>query len=118
MSMVFCRGCGKQIHISAVSCPSCGSTQNASIQPAVSSGNGSLWMSITSLILGIICLLALLDDSQWDEDTILGLAIFSVTGLIFGSISIAKSNAGKGMAITGIILSSIALLSSIGLFTN
>ncbi|WP_437182102.1 DUF805 domain-containing protein [Pseudomonas xanthosomatis] len=28
MSMVFCRGCAKQIHESAVSCPGCGATQN------------------------------------------------------------------------------------------
>lgn len=28
MSMVFCRGCAKQIHQSAVSCPGCGATQN------------------------------------------------------------------------------------------
>ncbi|MFJ4344733.1 DUF805 domain-containing protein [Pseudomonas sp. NPDC089401] len=30
MSMVFCRGCAKQIHESAVSCPGCGATQVAS----------------------------------------------------------------------------------------
>jgi len=28
MSMVFCRGCAKQIHESAVSCPGCGATQS------------------------------------------------------------------------------------------
>ena len=27
MAMVFCSGCGKQIHDSAVSCPSCGAVQ-------------------------------------------------------------------------------------------
>lgn len=30
MSMVFCRGCAKQIHESALSCPGCGATQVAS----------------------------------------------------------------------------------------
>ncbi|MDR3100782.1 MAG: TM2 domain-containing protein [Paraburkholderia sp.] len=29
MSMVFCRGCGKEIHESAVSCPHCGAAQQA-----------------------------------------------------------------------------------------
>ncbi|MFJ3448765.1 DUF805 domain-containing protein [Pseudomonas sichuanensis] len=29
MSMVFCRGCAKQIHQSALSCPGCGATQAA-----------------------------------------------------------------------------------------
>jgi hypothetical protein len=28
MSMVFCRGCGKEIHESAISCPFCGALQN------------------------------------------------------------------------------------------
>ncbi|MDI6478179.1 TM2 domain-containing protein [Cronobacter dublinensis] len=27
MSMVFCRGCGKEIHESAKACPQCGATQ-------------------------------------------------------------------------------------------
>lgn len=27
-NMVFCRGCGKQIHHSAVSCPNCGAVQS------------------------------------------------------------------------------------------
>lgn len=27
MAMVFCRGCGKEIHESAVACPSCGAPQ-------------------------------------------------------------------------------------------
>jgi uncharacterized membrane protein YvbJ len=29
MSMVFCRGCGKEIHETAVSCPQCGAIQNS-----------------------------------------------------------------------------------------
>ncbi|MBU9816947.1 zinc-ribbon domain and TM2 domain-containing protein [Rahnella sp. C60] len=31
-SMVFCRGCGKEIHESAKSCPHCGATQNVNPQ--------------------------------------------------------------------------------------
>jgi len=30
MSMVFCRGCGKEIHESARACPHCGAVQKAS----------------------------------------------------------------------------------------
>lgn len=32
--MVFCRGCGKEIHESAVSCPQCGAVQTAVLGPA------------------------------------------------------------------------------------
>lgn len=34
MGMVFCRGCGKEIHDSAVSCPQCGATQGNQNQSA------------------------------------------------------------------------------------
>lgn len=33
MSMVFCRGCGKEIHETAVTCPSCGAPQNTPTTP-------------------------------------------------------------------------------------
>lgn len=39
MSMVFCRGCGKEIHSTANSCPHCGAPQlNQSVQATDSSG--------------------------------------------------------------------------------
>lgn len=115
--MVFCRCCGKEIHETAPACPSCGGVQySAAVSPPNQKTDGSLWMPITSLVLGIICVLALFDDSQWDKDTILGLGIFSVAGLVLGAISINKQTTGKGMAITGVILSSIALLVFIGMF--
>ena len=108
MSMVFCRGCGKNIHESAKTCPFCGAVQHATINPA--NVDGTLWMSITSLIFGVLCALALLDDSVWDKDTILGLGIFSVASIVLGVISISKQKRGKGMAVAGIILSSLAFL--------
>lgn len=75
-------------------------------------------MAITSLVIGIFCVLTLFDDSEWDADTVLGLAIFSLIGLVFGSISIASYDSGKGMAITGVIFTSISLLSAIGMAIN
>jgi len=31
MAMVFCRGCGKEIHETAISCPHCGCQQAAAV---------------------------------------------------------------------------------------
>jgi TM2 domain-containing membrane protein YozV len=31
MSMIFCRGCGKEIHETALSCPHCGAQQKSSL---------------------------------------------------------------------------------------
>jgi TM2 domain-containing membrane protein YozV len=41
-SMVFCRGCGKEIHSSAPTCPACGATQiQQQIQPQAQAGHAS-----------------------------------------------------------------------------
>ena len=44
MSMVFCRGCAKEIHSTAVACPGCGATQGA-VQTAVAAG-GIGWVDV------------------------------------------------------------------------
>ena len=116
--MIFCRCCGKEIHETAPACPHCGGVQHSPATSHQHTTDGPLWVPITSLTLGIICVLALLDDSQWDKDTIFGLGSFSVAGLVLGAISLNKQKTGKGMAITGVVLSSIALLAFIGMFSK
>jgi len=115
MPMVFCRGCGKEIHETAPICPQCGATQNSIKDNKTQS---SPWLAIISLVLGILCTLSLFDDSQWDKDTIIGLCIFSITGIITGTISINKNESNKSISITGTILSSICTLIFIGIALN
>jgi len=38
MAMVFCKGCGKEIHDSAVTCPTCGAVQGVNLAAAQPSG--------------------------------------------------------------------------------
>lgn len=38
MAMVFCRGCGKEIHETAVACPHCGAQQNGVVAGAIPDG--------------------------------------------------------------------------------
>lgn len=45
--MVFCRGCGKQIHNSAKACPNCGATQNVAGQ-----GKSRIAAALLALFLG------------------------------------------------------------------
>ena len=66
------------------------------------------------MILGIISALALFDDSQWDNDTIAGAGILSAVGLVLGAVSLNKQKTGKGMAISGVVLSVMVLLVSTG----
>ena len=117
--MIFCRCCGKEIHETASACPHCGGIQHSpAVAPHHQNPDGPLWVPITSLVLGIVCALSLFDDSQWDKDTILGVGSFSVASLVLGAISLNKQKTGKGMAITGVVLSSIALLALIGMLST
>ncbi|MFT4178754.1 MAG: DUF4190 domain-containing protein [Thermomonas sp.] len=111
--MVFCAGCGKPLHDTAPMCPQCGKPQGqvVSMQPAnpITSAE-PLWAAISSLVLGVLCVLALLDDSDWDDSVFVGLVMFSITGLVLGVVSLNISSRGKEMAVAGIALSAIGLL--------
>lgn len=80
-----------------------------------SQSNGTLWLPIPSLILGLISFFALFDDSSWDEDQIAGLILFSGLAITLGAVSLAKQSIGKGMSISGVVLGSIGLLAAIGM---
>ena len=77
--------------------------------------DGTLWLPLPSMIIGILCVLALFDESEWDSDTLVGLFIMGITSLVLGIVSLNTQKAGKGMAIAGIVLSSIFLLTGVGL---
>ena len=111
--MVFCRGCGKQIHETAESCPHCGASKiGFPMQEATHH-----WSSITSLITGIIFFLMALTEpnGKWETEAV-------IVGMILGSIPIASgfysftisNNKNRWMATTGLILGVIIVLLSIG----
>lgn len=70
--MVFCRGCGKEIHDTAPNCPHCGAPQVIPMTHSLQNSNESMWVPIASLVLGVICVLMLFDDSDWDKYEIRG----------------------------------------------
>lgn len=113
MSMIFCHGCGKQIHETAKSCPQCGASQvGFPTQKATYH-----WSSITAFVSSIVVFLMAMTEPEgkWDSDSVLG-------GMILGSIPIAFSlysfsiseNKSRWMAIIGITLGIIVVLASIG----
>ncbi|MEQ1531982.1 MAG: DUF4190 domain-containing protein [Sideroxydans sp.] len=129
MAMIFCRGCGKQIHETAPTCPHCGFTQLVASVPVQESPKTSIWMSITSLVIGVIVFLALsaiefnesggryyLEES--DKEALVGILVFGIAGLGFGVGSLITKSAGKGMAIAGIALSALAILAAIGILAS
>lgn len=118
MAMVFCRGCAKEIHETALNCPQCGASQIFAPPVKPLQATGSPWMAITSLVLGILCSLALFDEGDWDLDTIVGLGMFSIAGLALGIVSINKKMPGNGVAIAGTVLSAVSLLVLFGLIVS
>ena len=114
--MIFCRQCGKEMHEGAPSCPQCGAAQQAASQPILSSPErgGALWLSIVSLICGIWGAAAFFDDSGLNKDALVGIGILAVAGLALGVVNLSQKRAGKGMAIAGLLLSSLALLALVG----
>lgn len=115
--MTFCRYCGKEIHEAAPNCPNCGRDQSTQVT-AVSglAADGQLWLPITSLVFGIVGLLAFGGgDPQKDKEAFIGIGLFALVGLVFGIVTISKQKTGKGMAIAGVVLSSVALLALLGL---
>ena len=113
MNMVFCHGCGKEIHESAATCPQCGAAQNIS---KIQDQNTYHWSSITSFVTGIVVVLMVLTESsgKWDSNTVAGGLFFGAIPTIFGGVSISNSYAGRWMAITGLILGILVLLVSLG----
>lgn len=110
--MIFCRGCGKQIHETAQNCPHCGATQGG-----VANKEPIHWASIASFIIGIIVFLMILSESdgEWDKDTVLGGIILGVIPVAFGVYSFYQtSKNGRWMGITGLCLGVIAVLVSAG----
>jgi len=97
--MVFCRGCGKSIHETAVSCPHCGALQQG---PASAPSEGTLWLPVPALLLGLVAFLALFDETDWDTDTYVGVFMFIVVALILGGVALATQKRGTGMAIAGV----------------
>jgi len=96
----------KQILLDSLS--SCNKITNNEID------NGTYWLPVPSMILGIFVMLACFDESNWDNDTIVGAYLFIILSLILGIISVSIQKEGKGMAIAGITLSILSALIVIG----
>ncbi|MGW7773261.1 DUF4190 domain-containing protein [Pseudomonas machongensis] len=118
MAMVFCRGCAKQLHETAHTCPHCGAPQFTSPPQAPTARGESSWLAITSLILGFLCVLAMFDEAEWDGDTLLGLGLFASVGLVLGIVSISQNKSGNGIAVAGVVMTAVSLLCFIGLSVN
>ena len=109
-----CQYCKETIRKEAIKCKHCGTIllPIASFDENFEKKN-SLWLSIVSLVFGIVLLLGVLDNSEQDKDFIEGAFIFATIAFLSGAITLTRKLNGQGMAIAGVILSILALLIAI-----
>lgn len=104
-NFVYCRYCKHEIHASANTCPSCGADQ------VINNGKNAIriaWMSLSSFLLGLFAFFAVLDDSPWDEDTLVGFFFFISVSIILGILSYNNKHESQWLSGFGITLSVLA----------
>lgn len=72
-------------------------------------------MGSVSLMLGILCVTTLFDDSDREGETLLGPGLLASASLILGIVSINQNKPGNGLAIAGVVMAGISLLRLVGL---
>lgn len=107
MGMVFCRGCGKEIHETATMCPHCG-YQYAEIR--LGSEKGNLWMAAVSSVLALLSFLNWFNYYKWDHDMKIGLWLFCIVSVALSSISLSQKHRGKILNYLSIGVSAITIL--------
>ena len=109
MNIVFCKGCGKELHESAPACPNCGFVQSADAKV-----KDSVWMAITAFVSGVLCLLNWFNLPDWDADMETGLWLFSILALAFGTISLLQKRGLKVLSIFSVAVAGLTILILIG----
>ena len=114
MGMVFCRGCGKEIHETAPMCPHCGFQFSAT---SALFGKNSIWLAVTSSILSLLSFLNWFGVSTWTTDIKVGLWLFCIVAIALSSVSLAQQHRGKIFNYISICVSAITILILIGKIT-
>ena len=107
---MYCKTCGKEINDNAVICPHCGcSTKHEPDGIKSDSADKNNLMSLLGFILSLVSFVLYF------------LVVVSIIGLIFSIIGLIQCNQRgerlKGLAITGIILSSVSVIFMVLMFT-
>jgi len=110
MSMVFCRGCGEEIHDTAPLCPHCGAPQTQT-SSAVS---GSLWLAIASIVLAVLAAICAVQVNSFDRDQLVGGSAIALVALAAGAINLQQKKPGKGISVTAIVVAAVSFLVLIG----
>lgn len=112
MSMVYCRGCGKEIHETATMCPHCGYQYSNSSLEADKKNN--LWMAVVSSVLALLTFANWFGINSWSQDIIVGLWMFCIVSITLSAISLTQKSRGAILNYISITVSVITILILIG----
>lgn len=104
-AMVFCRGCGKEIHESALICPYCGYVVKID-EP--SNNAKSEWMSAVAFALAIFCFIGWF--SHIDKTSAVGYWVFVITSTIFAGLSLYQKRGGKPFSYMSLVICGMTAL--------
>jgi hypothetical protein len=107
MAMVYCRGCGKEIHETAPSCPHCGYVQSHAV---TSNSSDSIWMVSLISVFALLIFLNWFGIETWDKNIKNGLWMFSITILILGTINIQQKRKGFVLSVISLIIAVVTIL--------
>lgn len=108
MGMMYCRGCGKELHESAKMCPHCGCSYSEEQE------KDSNWMAITAFVAAVLSFLNWFNLPTDDSDLITGIWLFVAMSLGFGTFSIYEKRSGKALSVISIIVAILTALIIIG----
>ena len=108
--MVFCRGCGKEIHDTAPLCPHCGAPQTQ----AAGVASGSLGLAIIGIVLAILAAICAVQVNSFDRDQLIGGSAIALVALAAGAINSQQKKPGKGLSVTAIVVAAVSFLILIG----
>jgi hypothetical protein len=106
MAMVFCRGCGKEVHETAILCPHCGCQYSDS---GVVLGAKNLWMAVTSAIIAFILFVDWFQAAKWDRDDKIGSWTLSIISIVLSTISLSQNHRGKALNYASIAVAVITI---------
>jgi predicted amidophosphoribosyltransferase len=113
MAMVFCTGCGKEIHETAPMCPHCGFRFGDS--SLASPRSVSIWMAVVSSAFAFLNFLNWFKIDKWnDKDLLNGMWVATIVSLILSSISLAQKRKGKVLNIISLVVTGMTAIMLIG----
>lgn len=117
--MVYCRGCGQQIHETAIQCPKCGAPQ-AMLESKVPRGKESVrgesinyFLIVPMVLFSIVDLISSSKYKNYGNEDYKGAIILATVIIILSFIHLQNYSGGKKLSITSFAFAIFAIFASL-----